>query len=119
MIITIMADEERYSNRQIERLLDEQSSDIKGHIDLVTRPILDQVLKTNGRVTKNEDDIVKHKEWRGWIMGGLAVLSFFVTSLIGLQVWMVVQILHIPDRINQAIAAEVAKHVLTNDVIEK
>lgn len=106
-----MAEEERYSNRQIERLLDEQSKDIMRHIDDATAPILAQVLKTNGRVTKSEGDITNQKIWRGWIMGGLAVLSLFVTSLIGLQVWMVVQILHIPDTVHSAVSEAIDERV--------
>lgn len=105
MVITIVMDEERYSNRQIERLLDEQSRDIKAHIDLVTNPILAQVLKTNGRVTTAEGDITNQKVWRGWIMGGLGVISLFIASLIGLQVWMVLQILHIPETVQTAVDA--------------
>lgn len=46
-----MTDEERYTNRQIERMLDEQSNDLKGHFDLVIKPLVVQVTKTNGRVS--------------------------------------------------------------------
>jgi len=46
--------EERYNNRQIERLLDTQSTDIKEHMDMKIAPLLAQVLKTNGRVNFNE-----------------------------------------------------------------
>jgi len=49
-----MSDEERYNNRQIERMLDEQSKDIKDHMDMKIAPLLTQVLKTNGRVNFNE-----------------------------------------------------------------
>lgn len=45
-----MSEEERYSNRQIERMLDEQSTDIKHHIDTAINPLTIQVMKTNGRV---------------------------------------------------------------------
>lgn len=46
--------EPRYNNRQIEKMLSEQSADIKEHMDLKIAPLLTQVLKTNGRVTFNE-----------------------------------------------------------------
>lgn len=46
-----MTDEERYTNRQIERMLDDQSNDLKGHFDLVIKPLVVQVTKTNGRVS--------------------------------------------------------------------
>jgi len=50
MEITIMSEEERYNNRQIERMFDEQSKDIKDHIDRAITPLTFQVTKTNGRV---------------------------------------------------------------------
>ena len=65
-----MAKEEaRYSNRQIERMLDDQktsfdkqldkqSVDIKDHIDRGLDPILTQVKKTNGRVSKHDRQIL-------------------------------------------------------------
>lgn len=46
--------EERYNNRQIEKMLTDQSADIKEHIDLKVSPLLEQVKKTNGRVSWNE-----------------------------------------------------------------
>lgn len=56
MLITIgMVDDEiRYNNRQIERMLDSQSQDLKEHIDSTIAPLLAQVTKTNGRVTELE-----------------------------------------------------------------
>ena len=48
------SEEQRMSNRQIERLLDQQTQHIKEYLDLVTTPILEQVKKTNGRTTALE-----------------------------------------------------------------
>lgn len=93
MLTIIMADEERYSNRQIERLLDEQSKDIKAHIDLVTQPILSQVLKTNGRVTANEKDIVGYKVWRGWMTGGMAFVMVILPIAVSVLGWMVMSLI--------------------------
>lgn len=42
--------EERYNNRQIEKMLTDQSADIKEHIDLKIEPLTAQVAKTNGTV---------------------------------------------------------------------
>lgn len=39
--------------------------------------ILEQVRKTNGRVTRLE-------YWRGWIMGGMAILGAMLTGLLSL-----------------------------------
>lgn len=103
MIITIMAEEERYSNRQIERLLDEQSKDIMRHIDDATEPILAQTTKTNGRVTKNEEDIIKSKIWRGWLTGGMAVISILIPVIVAIQAWEILQILEVPHEVQQAI----------------
>lgn len=49
-----MTAEPRYNNRQVEKMLSEQSADIKEHMDLKIAPLLTQVLKTNGRVSFNE-----------------------------------------------------------------
>lgn len=47
-------DEPRYSNRQIERMLDTQSADLKEYISKATEPILEQTTKHNHRMTKIE-----------------------------------------------------------------
>lgn len=53
-----MKEEARYSNRQIEKMLDDQSTDIKEHMDMALKPILEQTKKTNGRVTKLEKAVL-------------------------------------------------------------
>lgn len=108
-----MAEEERYSNRQIERLLDEQSKDIMRHIDDATAPILAQTTKTNGRVTVNERDITSARVWRGWLTGGLGVLTLLVPMIVGIQVWMFLQIMNIPHEIQQTIDASFSDRGLT------
>ena len=74
--------EERYNNRQVEKMFEDLSSDLKQHMDLVTAPILAQVLKTNGRVNKHDDDIVSYKVWRGWMTGGMAVIMIILPLVI-------------------------------------
>lgn len=98
-----MIEEERYSNRQIERLLDEQSEDIMRHIDDATAPILAQTMKTNGRVTASEKEIVNQKVWRGWMVGGLTVISILLPVIVAIQAWEILQIIDIPHEIKQAI----------------
>lgn len=107
-----MAEEQTYSNRQVERLLDEQSKDIKEYILATTTPILLQTQKTNGRVTKNEDDIVSIKVWRGWMAGGLAVIGVLIPIIVGLQVWMLLQIINIPSQVQTAIATWAQSNVV-------
>lgn len=69
MEISIMTEtEERYNNRQIERMLDSQSGDIKEHITSVISPLTIQVTKTNGRVRWLEKMI-----WMA--LGALALLT--------------------------------------------
>lgn len=43
-------DEERYNNRQIERMFDEQSIDLKQYFDSKIEPLVRQVTITNGTV---------------------------------------------------------------------
>lgn len=50
-----MPDEERYSNRQVERLFDQQTLELKEMFKTELAPVLVQTTKTNGRVTKLED----------------------------------------------------------------
>lgn len=66
-----MSEETRYTNRQIERLLDEQTGNLKAYFDMALKPIVDQTTKTNGRVNKLEN-------WRWFLAGGLALLSFSI-----------------------------------------
>jgi len=66
-------DEPRYSNRQIERMLDQQSTDLKKHIDDATGPILVQTTKTNGRVDALEKET--GRIWKGLLALGILVLG--------------------------------------------
>ena len=45
-----MSEEEHYSVRQIERMFDEQSSELKLHVTTALTPLTTQVMKTNGRL---------------------------------------------------------------------
>lgn len=75
--------EEHYSNRQIERLFDQQSTDLKEEMRVLTTPILIQTTKTNGRVTDNEKDISKLKIDRGRLYGALGILMVIVIPVFG------------------------------------
>lgn len=81
-----MAEEERYSNRQIERMLDDQSTDIKKHIDLTVAPLLAQVKKTNGRV--------------GWLEKMVWMACGAVVILAPLTTVMVSQVIQLKDLIS-------------------
>ncbi len=61
MDIIINMTEARYNNTQIERMFDEQnrfrdqqSDDLKEHMELLIAPLLKQVTKTNGRLSMAE-----------------------------------------------------------------
>ena len=47
-------DEDRYNNRQLERIIDQQSTDIKDYLAEVINPLTTQVTLTNGRVRSLE-----------------------------------------------------------------
>lgn len=73
-----MTDEERYNNRQIERMFDEQSRDIKSHMDAAIAPLTTQVMKTNGTVTfltkmvyMALGALLLLVPWAGWVTNGL------------------------------------------------
>lgn len=100
-----MSEEERYSNRQIERLLDEQSRDIKEHIDTKTNPIIVQTTRTNGRVSNLE-------VWRGRILGGMAVITVLLPILVGVEAWMLLKIIDIPASVRQAVDEQFNNRVI-------
>lgn len=100
-----MSDEERYNNRQIERMFEEQSKDIKDHIDMVTTPILEQTTKTNGRLLSAEGEITQIRIWRGWMTGGMAIIMIVLPVVVGLMTWMVIQVVTIDHTISKAIDA--------------
>lgn len=79
--IFTMVDEEHYSNRQIERMLDLQTVEFEKIVKSATDPILIQTTKTNGRVSKLEEDVVGYKVWRGWMTGGMACLMILLPVL--------------------------------------
>lgn len=113
-MIWVMAEEERYSNRQIERMLENQSADIKGHIDLTTAPILTQVLKTNGRVTTAEGDITNNKVWRGWITGGMAMLMIFMPVVIGFLTFLGLRVINFDNIIRASVDAAFESKIQAN-----
>ncbi len=99
-----MVDEERYNNRQIERMFDEQktefrkglesqSDDLKEHIDLALKPILEQVTKTNGRVTKLEDKSIETEKRMSRVDGALVVISLLVPTVIGFFTWLAIKLI--------------------------
>lgn len=82
--ILAMVEEERYSVRQIDEKFSTQTHDLKEHMELLIRPVYDQVLKTNGRVNKLEVDSVGTKTWISRFTGALAVLTFLLPTITAL-----------------------------------
>lgn len=95
--------EERYSNRMLDMRFESQTREIKEHMELLTKPILTQTTKTNGRVTKNEEDIVKMKTWRGWMTGGMSVVMIILPIAVALLTWMCLQIVNLHTDIKTAV----------------
>lgn len=95
--------EEHYSVRQIDDKFRNQTEDLKEHMNLVTAPILAQVTRTNGRVTKNEDDIMAYKVWRGWMTGGMAMLMIFVPIIIGFLTFLGLRVINFDEVVRTAI----------------
>lgn len=108
MDIVIMAEEERYNNRQIERMLDEQSKDIKEHISSALDPILEQTTKTSGRLLKVEDQINSHRSWRtGMTWGGAIVFFFLTTFILPVLTWNILQTLEFKESLTEEIQSAV------------
>lgn len=101
-----MSEEERYNNRQIEKMFNDQSIELKAHMDLVTRPILEQTLKTNGRVNGLEAKMQDLKSWRTGLSWGGAVLFFFMTTFIlPVLTWNLLQTIQLKESIHQDVQA--------------
>lgn len=83
MNIKIYMEEGPYSNRQVERLLDQQSTELKQEMKSLTEPILAQTTKTNGRVTAVEKVTQNLVGWMKFTRGGLAILSIIVVPVLG------------------------------------
>lgn len=92
--------EERYNNRQIERMLDLQSEDIKKHISSAITPILIQVTRTNGRVTELE---LSRATQRGFNKAMSIAFSVGFAILIGLAGWALYETSTIPDRVQSSV----------------
>lgn len=80
MTIIIKMTEARYNNRQIENMLDRQSADLKEHMSLIIDPLVRQVEKTNGRVSRNE-------VWINRAVGAVSIISMIIFPFIGYVIY--------------------------------
>ncbi len=90
-----------YNNRQIERMLDTQSQDLKDHFDKVINPLTERVGLTNGRVKEIE---LKNASQAGFNKAMVWVAMACLTSFIGLFGWVLYQEANIDQRIQQDVA---------------
>lgn len=79
-MIIIMSEEERYNNRQIEKMFSEQSEDLKDHFDQKIEPLTTAVNKTNGRV--------------GWLEKMVWLATGAVIILTPLTYWLATQVVN-------------------------
>lgn len=99
MLITIkdMDEEARYNNRQIERMLDSQSQDLKKHMEDTIAPLLAQVTKTNGRVTTLE---FKRASQEGFMKAMAVAGGIGFTVLMALFGWSLYTTSNIPHTVH-------------------
>lgn len=118
-MLILMADEEHYSNRMLDDRFDRQTKDLKEHMELVTKPILDQVLKTNGRTTALEARMGQHEGWHERRDGATRVITFMAVPLFGLLVgyigWLSAQVLDVPHKIQTAVDSSFDKNLQVNN----
>lgn len=110
MLIRIhMSDETPYNNRQIERMLDNQSTDLKQHFDETIEPLAEQVGQTNGRVKSLE---LKNAEQAGFNRAIARSATAGFTVLVGLIGWLLLQQANIDQRIQKDTVAEIQQALL-------
>lgn len=83
MELTLNMEEGPYSNRQVERLLDQQTTELRQEMRSLTDPILAQTTKTNGRVTALEVQTQNLSGWMKFTRGALGILSLIVVPVLG------------------------------------
>lgn len=86
---------DEYSNREIDRMFSEIQDTLKR--------IEEQTTRTNGRVSKLEN-------WRNYIGGALAVISFIVLPLIS-WVWIdkVSAVVKVQDQLSRALQPQIVQ----------
>lgn len=87
----------------LDRKLEKQSLDLKEHMKLLTDPILQEVRRTNGRVSKNEDAIIAYKVWRGWMTGGMAIIMVVLPVGVAFLTWIAIQVINFDTRLRTAV----------------
>lgn len=92
-----MVEEERYTNRQIERMLESQTEDLKEHLDIRLEPIAVQVKKTNGRVNWIEKMVYL-------AIGALIILAPLMT-------WSLMQLVNLKDSLKNEVHTETQQAV--------
>lgn len=107
--MSCMSDEIRYNNRQIERMLDTQSQDLKDHFDKAINPLTAQVGKTNGRVTELEK---KRFEQNGFNKAIGISFGIGFPVLIGLVGWALWEVVQIPQLVHSEVQEALTEHAI-------
>ncbi len=108
MTFNFMSDEERYSNRMLDNAFAAQNKDLKEHIDLVAKPILDQVTKTNGRTTALEAAMIKQANLNTALKVGGAVIFFFLTTVVfPILTWQLLQLVGLREEVQKQVKTSV------------
>lgn len=102
-----MDDEIRYNNRQIERMLDSQSQDLKEHMEKTIQPLVTQVTRTNGRVTELERRGFEQNGFNRAIGVSLGIAIPLLLSAIG---WALYEITQIPQTVQSQFQTALSEH---------
>lgn len=113
MQITLNMDEERYNNRQIERMLDSQSQELKDYFDKSLKPLIEQVTKTNGRVSTLE---LRRENQAGFNRAMAVASSVGFTVVMALAGWALYQVASLEPTIHTEVQQSVKDALSSYDV---
>lgn len=89
--------EESFTNREITKMFEEQSRDLKQHMTDALRPLTDYQREANGKMAAIS-------KWKERVSGGLVVVIFLIPTIFGMMGWMAYEIVNFDMKIQHALS---------------
>lgn len=95
-----MTDEIRYNNRQIERMFDQQSTELKEYFDKVMKPFAEEIAKTTNSVTELK---LSQANQKGFNRATIVYGSILISMALGLGGWALLEVANIGETVHSQI----------------